>query len=308
MRASAHGVRTVVRVTLQTGLVARIAAGTALSAVVALTLPAVSASATVVTYSDTPVASWQVNGVGYAALLVGNTVYVGGSFTEARSPDGTSTAPRTNLAAFDATTGELLADFHADTDGRVNALATDGTTLFVGGSFTHVDGVARSRLAAVSPSTGAVQSWSANASSNVYALGVGGGDLYVGGSFSKIKGVARSRLAAVRISDGALTDFTPRADATVNALAVSPDGSAVYAGGSFTTIDGSPSPYLAGFTASGSLMPLTWASVNAPVDSLSLRSDATRLAVGYAGTANQTSYYSTDSGSRLWASRCDGDA
>ena len=39
--------------------------------------------------------------------------------------------------------------FVADTNGAVNALATDGTRLFVGGSFTTIKGVSRSRVASV---------------------------------------------------------------------------------------------------------------------------------------------------------------
>lgn len=279
-----------------------------LGLVLLVVLVPVRAVAAGVEFSSTPVGSWRLNGVGYATLLVGNTVYVGGSFSSASSPTGSSSVSRVNLAAFNAATGALVAGFRADTDGRVDALATDGNSLFVGGSFTHVNGSYRGRLAAVSLTSGALRSWTADASSNVYALGAAGGTLFVGGSFGSIKGVSRSRLAAVRISDGSLTSFAPAANATVNALAVRADGGAVYAGGNFTTISGTSRPYLAGFTGSGSLTSVGWARTSAPVTSLSLRPDGARLAVGYAGYQNQTSYYSTSSGSRLWANYCGGDA
>ena len=50
---------------------------------------------------DTPEQSWRVNGRVYATVVVGNSVFVGGHFSQAVSPTG-ATAPRSNLAAFRA--------------------------------------------------------------------------------------------------------------------------------------------------------------------------------------------------------------
>lgn len=297
----------VVRVTVRREPLALLV-GFLTTAVLMSLVPASTAAAASPAYRTKPLSSWSLNGVGYATLVVGNVVYVGGSFSTASSPDRSQSAARANLAAFSLTTGALITSFRADTNGRVNALATDGTRLFVGGSFTQVGGTSRARLAAVSLASGAVQSWTANSSSNVYALGVGGGVLYVGGSFSSLGGSSRSRIAAVRISDASVTSFAPGANATVNALVVSSDGSSIYAGGNFTTINGSSRPYLAAFANSGALRNISWVHASAPVTALGLAADNSRLAVGYAGYDNQTSYYSTSSGARLWANYCDGDA
>jgi len=51
------------------------------------------------------------------------------------SPEGTQQVNRSNLAAFDVRTGALIPSFVADTDGRVDDLLFDGTSLFVSGSF-----------------------------------------------------------------------------------------------------------------------------------------------------------------------------
>src|SRR3954469_4516949 len=127
-------------------------------------------------YQNTPIASWRADGVGWATLIVGNTVYVGGDFPTVRNNAGTIVVTRANLAAFDVTTGELISTFTANTNGIVRALATDGTRLFVGGFFTTVNGSTRNRVAALDLATGAVDpGWNANSNNTVYALAAAGG-------------------------------------------------------------------------------------------------------------------------------------
>lgn len=57
--------------------------------------------------SEQPDSTWGTNGRVSATLQVGNTIYIGGSFTEVRSNGGAGpdVLPRSNLAAFNATTG-----------------------------------------------------------------------------------------------------------------------------------------------------------------------------------------------------------
>ena len=289
----------------------RVAATFAVAALLpcALVLGATPASAANVSFRVSPVAAWRLNGVGYATTVVGNTVYVGGTFTTATSPSG-QTVARANLAAFDATTGALRTGFVANTNGAVRSLASDGTRLFVGGSFTTIGGQSRSRLAAVNPSTGAVDTgWTANASSHVYALSVGGGRLYAGGSFSTISSTSRSRIAALNLTNRTLvTSFNASANGTVLAVAATPDGSAVYAGGDFSQVNGANQPNLAKFNSSGASIAMSWASLQGNVLALSVRPDGTRLAVAQGGAGNQGSYYNTSTGARLWRQRCGGDA
>lgn len=266
------------------------------------------AGAATVRFSNRPVAGWRAVGVGQAVLVVGDTVYVGGDFSTIRNNSGSATVSRANLAAFDVATGVLRTSFRADTNGTVRALATDGSRLFVGGSFSRVNGTARSRLAAVDLDSGAVQSFTADANSNVYALAVGGGRLYVGGSFSSLQGRSRSRLASVQLSDGSVTSFSPSANNSVRALAVAGDGGAVYAAGDFTSVGGSSRRYLARLNPGGQVVSPSFSGADAPVFAVSLRADGSRLAVAYAGFSNQGAYYNTSNGARLWSNRCDGDA
>jgi hypothetical protein len=286
----------------------RLAVAVAATALISCVLVAAPASAAVVTFRSTPVAAWRLNGVGYATTVVGNTVYVGGQFTTATSPTGQSVG-RANLAAFDATTGALRTGFVANTNGVVRSLASDGTRLFVGGSFTTIGGQSRSRLAAVDLSSGAVSgTFRANASSHVYALSYGGGRLYAGGSFSTIAGVARSRIAALNPSTGsAVAGFVAAANGTVSAVAATPDGSAVYVGGAFTTLNGVARPYLGRLSSSGARTNVNFAPVEGPVFALSVRPDGTRLGAAVGGVGNQGAYFNTSTGARLWRQRCDGD-
>ena len=151
---------------------------------------------------------------GHAVLKVGNTVYVGGSFTRATSPSGAQSANRYNLAAFDASTGVLISSFVADTDGVVHDLATDGTSLFVAGSFSNINGVQRKRIAVLDLNSGAVRpGFRADASGTVYSMSLAAGKLYVAGTFTSINGTGRTRAAAVSPTTGAVDPaFRPDVD------------------------------------------------------------------------------------------------
>lgn len=260
-------------------------------------------------WQQAPVASWRVDGTGYATAIVGNTVYVGGDFSTVRSPDGGTVVARRNLAAFDVTTGALRPDFQADTNGIVRTLVASGSNLFVGGSFTSIRGVSRGRLAAVDLTTGAVAAGlQADTSSNVYSLSLGSGRLYVGGSFSTIRGTTRSRLAALDVGTWAVTAYAPEPDGTVLSLATSPTGDRVYFGGSFANVGGVANAWLAKTDAAGNRIPVTWSDLQGPPLDLEVNETGTRLAVAQAGAGNQGTWYNADTGARLWRQRCDGDS
>src|SRR4051812_44968916 len=82
--------------------------------------------------SGLPALSGGVNGQVYATLVVGDTVYVGGTFTLAQTQSGAQVS-RENLAAFELGSGRLVTAWKADTDGIVRSLAAAGGELYVGG-------------------------------------------------------------------------------------------------------------------------------------------------------------------------------
>src|SRR6266487_4079059 len=196
--------------------------------------------------SATASPSWQTNDIVWALASVNGAVYVGGQFTSVRPPGdplGTGEVARTYLAELDASTGDLITSFNPTLDGKVTALAVspDGSTLYVGGSFTHVNGVYHAYLAAFSTSTGALLStWkpSATASVNTIAPSPDGSAIYVGGNFAKLDGQPRTRAGAVSAATGALLPWAPNLNGTVTSIAVAPDDSRVLVGGYFTSFNG----------------------------------------------------------------------
>jgi len=136
-------------------------------------------------------------------------------------------------------------DVHVpQTDGTVGVIVQSVNTVYVGGSFTQIGGVARNNLAAFDATTGVVDpAWDPNLNSSVGSLAVSGGKVYAGGSFTTVNGGAttRNRLAAFNLADGtspATVDpaWDPSMDFWVSALAVS--GGYVYVGGAFSTVNG----------------------------------------------------------------------
>ena len=125
----------------------------------------------------------------------------------------------------------------------VNALASNSSTVYIGGGFSTINGITiRNRFAAVNATTGIATSWDPNANSNGKSLAISGSTVYIGGEFNganSINGnVARNRLAAVDATTGIATIWDPNADNMVNAIAVS--GSSVYIGGTFSNINPTP--------------------------------------------------------------------
>jgi hypothetical protein len=204
------------------------------------------------------------NGRVWSIVAVGNTVYLGGAFTKITDTDG-KTFTRNNLAAIDATTGRLLQNWNpnasnanGDLKVRAMALSSDGSRLFVGGTFTRMSGQSHSRLAAIDPSTGAVLGgWNAgNVTGSVWALAASANRLYIGGDFTAVAAQPRERLAAVDPSTGVLDPtWKPRAHkldgntSTVRALHLSSDGTLVYAGGFFNHISDQRTGNLAAINA-----------------------------------------------------------
>ena len=289
----------------------RLAALLAVAATTAafLVLTPGAANALPVTYLSRPLASDRVDGEGLAILQVGSVVYLGGTFTTVRDQTGATVAPRANLAAFDLATGRLLTGFRADTNGPVRALATDGTRLFVGGSFTSVNGVTRNRVAAVNGATGAVDpGFRAESTSNVYGLAQYQNRLAIVGSFSTLGGQPRSRLAVVSSLNGAVQPIAPFFDGTVVSVAATPDGSRLIVGGAFSTVNGIAQPWAAVLDGvTGALAPVQLNHVNGPLSATSVAPDGASLVTSMTGAGNSGNRYDLTTGRRLWYQKCDGD-
>jgi hypothetical protein len=205
----------------------------ALVAGMLLAFSGVAWAATTLSNTSDPVP--QPSGRVYAVLVLGNTIYLGGSFTSVKDEFGID-QPRSRLAAIDATTGRLL-PWNPGASRLVRALATDGNRIYAGGEFARAGGRTHNYVAAIDAATGAViHSWNPSADAPVYALAVLGSRLYLGGAFGAVNGQSRTRLAAVNAATGALdAGWTPTVGGAVDprvwALAPSPDGARIYVGG-----------------------------------------------------------------------------
>ncbi len=280
---------------------------------------------TPVTVSTDVLPTVQMDGVAWTQIVVGNTVYVGGDFDNARpagAAAGTQLSARSNFLAYNLQTGALL-PFAPAFNAQVRALAVspDQKTLYVGGQFTTVNGSGRYRIAAFDLTNGNLKgSFAPVANSTVYGIATRGTKVYVGGYFSSINNTARNSAAALEASTGALTPFVVNpAGGHVRQFAISPDGNRVVLGGNFTSLNGSNRPgyglAMVDGTTGGSLpMPVNNTIRNAGTDSaiLSLASTTDGFyGSGYRfgnGTGNLEGSFRADwNGNLVWIEDCHGD-
>jgi hypothetical protein len=188
-----------------------------------------------------------LDGTVWAVAVVGDAVVVGGTFTKVTDKTGTRTYNRRNIFAYGLNDG-VVRPFAPVVDGSVYALTPGPTnTVYLGGSFRTVGGVAQRGLARVTLGTGArVASFKARINwGDVRAMTAKGSRLYVGGTFSAINNVGRVALARINAGTGAVdTGFDPRLSAPglsrtrVEHFDVSPDGRRLVAVGALLKANG----------------------------------------------------------------------
>ena len=186
------------------------------------------------------------NGAAYKSAEANGLLYVGGSFTSVTAAAGTTptgTFTRNHILAFNAATGSISTSFAPNVNGAVWAIVPSGTSLYIGGSFSSVNGVARRGLAKVNATTGAVDT-SFNAgltSGNVTEAALVNGRLIISGTFPK-------KILAVNPTTGANTGYITIAvtgtvasnagPVEVYRFAVNPAGTKLVGVGNFTTVGG----------------------------------------------------------------------
>ncbi|MDB5034593.1 MAG: hypothetical protein JWQ98_1834 [Chlorobi bacterium] len=164
----------------------------------------------------------------YSMAVIGDDIYVGGSFTRLNEVKARHIA-RWN-GAFWAPLGDGV-------DGPVYAIGIEGDRLYAGGEFHHAGGVGAENLAQWNPSTG---QWSpiGGATSSGYAvvsvIRVDSNYTYFGGSFETIGGIAANNIAR-RTRDGVWSALGTGAANGVDGdvLAIATRGRDVYVGGAF---------------------------------------------------------------------------
>lgn len=167
--------------------------------------------------------------------------FIGGEFSHVGG------AARTNLAHItaDGTVDPAFAPVVTGTAGHetVAALLRIGSTLYLGGTLTSVEGQARTGLAAVDTTTGAPTSFAPSLAGGLPKVvrAINGRrlgpttTLWVGGSFLTVDG--QTRVGFASFTNGTLNTLAPVLDGTVEDI--EPDAlSGLFLAGTFTTVNG----------------------------------------------------------------------
>ncbi|MBC6459062.1 delta-60 repeat domain-containing protein [Actinomadura sp. HBU206391] len=190
-----------------------------------------------------------LDGTVRAIAVVGTKVVVGGNFEKVREAGtGKPTIARHNIFAFDSKTGKVDTTFKPKVDGTVYALETGpSNTVYAGGAFANVNGVALGALTQLSvPAGTAVAKFKARVGGGlVFTMVRRNTRIYIGGKFTKVAGQARTGLARIDGTSGApdanfnLSVSMPRAgELKVFELAVNPQDTRLVINGTFTMVAG----------------------------------------------------------------------
>jgi PKD repeat protein len=186
-----------------------------------------------------------------AIVQVGDLIILGGTFTQvANDSDRTLAIPRASLVAFNATTGVISTAFAPNPNGPVYtiAAAADGTSIYVGGSFTTIAGATVKNLARIRVADGSlVTSFNGGSpTGEVRDLKLDGTRLWVAGAFTNIRGRSQPGLATLNAAGGGFNSFFTGAVAGVHKtgsvryvrkIDLSPDGRRLVAVGNFDTLN-----------------------------------------------------------------------
>ena len=126
----------------------------------------------------------------------------------------------------------------------VNSIAFSGSTIYLGGGFETVQGVSRSRLAAVDDVFGIPTSWDPNNGNAsglaAYNLKIANSAVYLAGTFSQVGSEFRNGLASIDFN-GNVLPWNPNVIHSFDIARVYDidiAGSTLYAGGNFTSVNG----------------------------------------------------------------------
>jgi hypothetical protein len=154
----------------------------------------------------------RLDGTVWDMAVVGNTLIVGGQFTNVNGVANTSA-----LAALDPATGQVIPGWRANvvltgSNARpmVRAIDVEGSWVYIGGNFTRVtgpDGVTRSvgRMARVAVSNGAPSAgFAPNIGGTIYDIDATPSRIYAVGKFTTVNGITQSMFTSLFPSNGAV--------------------------------------------------------------------------------------------------------
>jgi hypothetical protein len=185
---------------------------------------------------------------GYVPM--GGVMYACGDFLHVKSSNGAITYTRHGLFAFDPNTGALNG-FKPTVSGAVETCVAspDHKSLYIGGTFSHVNGHVANHVAKINAATGQLLTgFHASTNALVSELAVVHGVLLLGGDFTRVNGQPRKALATVALDTGATRPYASlniNGEVTANSgptrvyrFAINPNQTQGVAIGNFTSVNG----------------------------------------------------------------------
>ena len=173
----------------------------------------------------------------------GNTLYVGGDFTQLNGSN------RKNIGAFTLPAGTLKG-WNPGTDIGVHNIISHNGIVYVAGNFTTLGGNNRRKLAAVDSASGSVTAWNPGVSfwDWVNTMAIHNNTLYAGGHFYEVNGQYRDNFAAIDLSTGNVLSNTANTyyHDSGDILTMCISGGKLYVGGEFASIGGEEREDIAG--------------------------------------------------------------
>lgn len=179
----------------------------------------------------------------YAMALTDTSVYIGGNFeyVNGNPSDGFNRVSKTTGTVDGSWDPGMVT---SNSGAFVNALLVQGSSLVVGGGFTHMNVVERNGAAAFD-SQMRLTSWNPNINGTPYAIGLSGTTAYVVGDLYSVNGsVTRDYAAGIRTDDtGTVTGWNPQPDSYPYDMVI--DGNIAYLVGDFGDVGGTTRNYAA---------------------------------------------------------------
>ncbi len=196
-------------------------------------------------------------------LLIGDDLYIGGTFTNANSIDVN------RLIRVDKTTGTIDNSWlPAILNGEVSAIFASGDIVHVGGNFSNVAGSGNQQYYAQFDINSALPVTSFSVNSTVTDMVADGNNLYIAGSFSQA-GSYKSYLLSFDEANIFPDQEFPDANSTIEVI--EPDGNGgYYVGGSFSQIGGQTQTRISHILANGTVDPAFAVTLNSTVYSIAL--------------------------------------
>lgn len=167
-------------------------------------------------------------------LMVGSTLYVGGTFTTIGGQN------IRYLAAVNALTAAVNTNFNMNPDCSIDAMGWIGNRLIVSGCFSGIGGVEIThiaRITMISPSEFFASGFGFKVRGGINAIAAQNNNvsLCIGGSTDYMY-ISRGKGAAFDLATGAPLAWDPRASGPI--YTIKPSGSDLFIGGGFTTVRG----------------------------------------------------------------------